>query len=612
METVFQTSNEIPQEFSIPLTDIHQSTLIEMLEDRVHENPHKIAYMYLPQPPAISGPKLTYGELKFKAQILAKALLEQVQPGDRVLLVYDCNLDYVLGFYACLYANVIAVPVYPPTSPQHLGRLMSIVKDCQAKLSLTTEDLRGLSPAEVPCLCNENVFQKEVTGQTPKAFHFPPPTARQIAFLQYTSGSTGNPKGVMLSHENLLENLRMINRTMQLKSSDVIVTWLPLYHDMGLIGGILTPLSLGVTSHIMSPMNIVRPYKWLKAATDLKATLVAAPNFVFDLCCERISEEQKKTLDLSSIRLACCGAEPVRIKTMDKFLEQFKSCGFRAGVINPSYGLAEATLMVTSHVAGSALEQTSLEQNQLIGCGKPDIAQSVKIVSTNGHLMPAYQVGEIFVSGRNVAQGYWNQPELSKKTFQNWIDGKMYLRTGDLGFLDEKGELYVTGRCKELIIIRGKNYYPTDIEEAVRACHEKIRFAVAAAFSVDRDHEEQLVVAIEMPIGVEAQEAEQIKNLMQANIAEQHALLVYDIVMLRPGQVPRTSSGKIRRGACKERYNKRRFRAYEDNWRNTQIFKEAYRNYKKLRLVMMFQITNLQRQWLQRKSAQVNSNRAAN
>lgn len=558
-----------------------QPTLVDLLNARADELKDKPLYTYLPKPPSLESQTLSFMDLKLKAENLATLLLKTHKPGERALLVYDCNLDYIVGFFACLYAGIIAVPVYPPTSPQHLTRLMAVINDSEPSLSLTTKALRGLCPTSVDCIVNEDAEQL-----MNEKFQGPTIAGDQIAFLQYTSGSTGNPKGVMLTHENLMANLRMIVRGFDLRKDDIPLSWLPLYHDMGLIGAILSPLAMGIRTYLVSPMTIVRPLKWLKLISDLKITGTGAPNFAYELSCERVTDEEARSLDLSSLRVLFNGAEPVRTSTLSRFAEKFAVSGLNPKVLTPCYGMAEATLLVSivKPGVGYSSQVFGPEKKRIVSCGKVTPGIFVRIIDENDKIVNPGEIGEILIAGPSVTSGYWKQQA-------QFVDG--YLRTGDLGCLDSDGNLFITGRKKEIIIIRGKNYYPHDVEDMAKKSNAIINFSVASAFSVDINDEEKLVLAVEIPTGTKEEIALQIRTDIARKIQDELSLPIHEVVLLRQGQIPRTSSGKIRRIQCKDLYASKGWGFYSDNWQNTKIYAKTRKKVKKTSLLVNFHVNNL-------------------
>jgi len=575
------------------LPDLYQTTLVQMLDNRAHTLGHKTAFHYLPQPPLVEGPTLSFIELQNKAMRLACVLQKQIAPGDRVLLVYDCNLEYIVGFFACLYARAVAVPVYPPTSPQHLDRLQAIIKDCEPALCLTVRGLKAICPAETPILTNEEALPELPHSPLP----LPRPLTDDLAFLQYTSGSTGEPKGVMLSHRNLMANLRMIVDGFQLRADDIHLSWLPLYHDMGLIGGILGSLAIGITSYLIPPMTVVRPFRWLKLVSDLKVTCLGAPNFAFDLCTERISEAEVSVLDLSHIRIFFSGAEPVRPLTLRKFSEKFASAGLQKNVITPCYGLAEATLMLTSATPNQnlVLNGSPASTSPSISCGKAVPGVLLRIVDEAGQILGSGVTGEICASGENITQGYWNRADFNQQSLLFKIGGQKFMRTGDMGYLDHEGHLFITGRKKEMLILRGRNYYPQDLEACAKKAHPLIEFAVLAAFAVEHNDQEQLALMVEIPTGAPAEQVDEVKSKIIESLQRDLALTPFQIVFLERGQIPRTSSGKVRRLKCRDLFESGLLTEFQDNWRNTKVFFRLNRRFRQAALLATYQLNSFRK-----------------
>lgn len=578
---------------SRPAQFVEAATLVDILRWRALQSPHQLAYTFL-----LHGDEeaihYTYQELDQQARKVAAYLQQLGMQGERALLLYPSGLDYVAAFMGCLYAGVTAIPAYPPTSSRLIPRIVAIVENAQSRVILTCSAAlpaiqRGF--AQLPDLpdlhwVNTDTLEPALADQ----WQEPVLSPETLAFLQYTSGSTSTPKGVMVTHRNLLENLSIIATKIELVPSDNFVIWLPPYHDMGLIGGILTPLYGGTPVSLMAPVVFLqRPLRWLKALTRNHATVSGAPNFAYDLCVRKITEEQMATLDLSSWRLAFSGSEPVRSETLIRFAEKFYACGFRLEHFFPSYGMAETTLLVAGPQATElptlqAFQRTALEQGKVatglpadpgsqivVGSGAPGAGFEVLIV--NPESMTRCQedeIGEIWVRGESVAQGYWNKPEETAKAFHAYLqDGGAgpFLRTGDLGFFYQ-GELYVTGRLKDIIILRGRNYYPQDLEYTVETSHTAIRGSGCAAFSIEADNQEKLVVLAEIdpryvPARGDALSAETVassrklldpqvvKSAIRQAIAEEHDLQVYQIVLLKPGGILKTSSGKHQRYACR-------------------------------------------------------------
>ena len=545
----------------LPVESDSCSTLNDLLRWRAQHQPRRRAYTFLADGEAAEI-HLTYEELDRQARLIATRLWSLGVEGERVLLLYPTGLDYISAFFGCLYAGAIAVPVYPPRLNRNLLRLQAIAADAQAKVALTTATvLSRVKPllGQTPDLERLSWIATDDLS-TDDEWREPFVSSDTIALLQYTSGSTGIPKGVVLTHGNLLHNSGLLKQAFAYTADSQCVTWLPMYHDMGLIGGILQPLYGGFACTLMSPTSFLqRPVRWLQAITRYHGTISGGPNFAYDLCVRKISKEQRAQLDLSSWSVAFNGAEPIRHATLERFAAAFASCGFRREAFHPCYGLAEATLIVTGSKTSALpiqkmVQATEVTARSLTSCGGTLPEQRVVIVQPESltTCLPN-QVGEIWVQGPSVAQGYWNRAEETAHTFRARLldtgEGP-FLRTGDLGFLNEDN-LFVTGRLKDLIIIRGVNHYPQDIELTVEQSHPTLRPGCGAAFSVEADGEERLVVVQELDHRQQPDHAEVLENIRQA-VSESHELQVHTIVLIKAGSIPKTSSGKIRRYACRD------------------------------------------------------------
>ncbi len=582
----------------LPGTFFGPSTLVQLLRHRARCQPDATAFVYL-----VDGEfeqvELTYKELDRQARAVAAWMQEWGLEGERALLLYPAGLEFIAAFFGCLYAGVVAVPVYPPRRNRSLTRIQAIADDAEAKVALTTDTVLN----RVEPLIDETPHLKELTWLA--TCHVPPGIEDQwdppevhgqtLAFLQYTSGSTGTPKGVMLNHANLVHNSALIAHGFEHTRSKSGVFWLPSYHDMGLIGGILQPLYAGRPNVLMSPMSFLqKPYRWLSAITRFKGTTCGGPNFAYDLCIRKITPEQRATLDLSSWEVAFNGAEPVRAETIDQFCEVFGPCGFRREAFYPCFGLAEATLIVSGGFASQppvirTFEARSLVSGRvvdaepddegvraLVGCGQNLPDQQIVIADPETLTRcPPGQIGEIWVHGPSVAMGYWRRPDITRAVFQATLKDTgegPFLRTGDLGFLLE-GELFVTGRLKDLIIFRGVNHYPQDIERTVQDAHPRMRPDSGAAFTVEEDGREKLVVVHEVERRKTA-DLDSICETIHRAVAGEHELNVDVIVLIKAGSVPKTSSNKIQRHACREAYLKRTLDVVGE-WRAEEAHGEA-------------------------------------
>jgi acyl transferase domain-containing protein/acyl-CoA synthetase (AMP-forming)/AMP-acid ligase II/acyl carrier protein len=560
--------------------DTSMLTIVNVLRNRALCQQDQKAYSFL-QDGERESSTLSYGELDRISKAIAVQLQSIGAAGQRALLLYPSGLEFIAAFCGCLYAGVVAVPAYPPRANQKMSRLEAIIADAQAQVILTTEALltniksriaQNPQLAALPCFATDQIDENQADSWQEASLY-----GSTLAFLQYTSGSTGTPKGVMVSHENLLHNEKIIQKAFEHSSQSSVVGWLPLFHDMGLIGNMLQPLYVGIPCILMPPEAFLqRPLRWLQAISRYKATTSGGPNFAYDFCVSKITDEQRATLDLSSWQVAFSGAEPVRAETMARFAAAFADCGFRREAFYPCYGMAETTLIVSGgrvsaqpvlqNVQKQALEQNRVvpalreddECQTLVGCGQ--CLEDLEIIIAHPQTMERCQpneVGEIWVSGPSVAQGYWNRQEQTEQSFQAQLrdtGSGSFLRTGDLGFL-LNGELFVTGRLKDVIIIRGRNYYPQDIELTVEQSHPALRSNSGAAFSVDFGGEEKLVVAQEVERSyLRKLNANEVIGSIRRAVAQQHDLEVYAVLLLKTVSLPKTSSGKVQRSACRAKF----------------------------------------------------------
>ncbi|MEA2694314.1 MAG: hypothetical protein QOJ16_3701, partial [Acidobacteriota bacterium] len=543
-------------------------TFLEILEEWARLRPEETIYSFLDSA-GQEAASLRFGELDRRARAVAATLQERGSAGvrgARALLLYPPGLDFIVAFLGCLYAGVVAVPAYPPRPNRGLSRLRSIAADAGASFILTTVVARpGIEAAARESLELANVLilsTDELPAGAEAGWREVRPESGDPAFLQYTSGSTADPKGVIVTHGNLAHNEEMMRQAFAQSEASVVVGWLPLYHDMGLIGNVLQPLYLGARAILMSPLTFLqRPVRWLEAISRYRGTTSGGPNFAYDLCVRKISEAERRNLDLRSWTLAFNGAEPVRRATLDRFAAAFAPRGFSSRAFYPCYGLAEATLFVTGPAPGARKDVEGARG--LVGCGRPWSGQRVVIVDPDsGVPRPPDQEGEIWIAGPSVAAGYWNRPEETARTFGARLAGSgegPFLRTGDLGFLagPAGGDLFVTGRSKDLIILRGRNLYPQDVELTAEGAHPALRPGCGAAFAVERAGEERLVIVHEVERQAATAGASALETIAQAvrrAVAEEHEAAVEEVVLLRGGTIPKTSSGKIRRHACREGY----------------------------------------------------------
>ncbi|GAC1343812.1 MAG: fatty acyl-AMP ligase [Ktedonobacteraceae bacterium] len=563
------------------------STLVEILRWRALHQPDRMAYIFLKDGETEEA-HLTYADLDRRARAIGAWLQGLGIAGERALLLYPPGLEFVAGFFGCLYAGVAGIPVnspHPSRLERTLPRFHAIVNDAQPVAMLTSspflsliENMCSLAP-DLKAL--QRLATDTVTYSMAEEWQQPALNSASLAFLQYTSGSTAAPRGAMLTHGNLLHNSALIQSGFESTSETRGVIWLPLYHDLGLIGGLVEPLYCGCVAQLMSPVAFLqRPLRWLQTISRTRGTSSGGPNFAYDLCVRKITPEQRATLDLSSWDVAFVCAEPVRHETLEQFAETFAPCGFRQEAFYPCYGLAEATLMVSGGLKAAppvvlSVQNAALEHNQvmtaskeeddaqvLVGCGKVLGHQKIVIVhpETLTRSLPN-EVGEIWLSGPSVAQGYWNRPEDTNRTFQAYLadtgEGP-FLRTGDLGFLKDS-ELFITGRIKDLIIIDGRNHYPQDIELTVERSLPALRPGCCAAFSIDVAGEERLVIVAEVerryqPRYHQMSQSDAIVQAIRRAVAEYHELRVYVVSLLKPGSIPKTSSGKVQRHACRTNF----------------------------------------------------------
>jgi natural product biosynthesis luciferase-like monooxygenase protein len=556
-------------------------TFIDILRFRSEQQPDSVAFTYLDYGEyGELETKISYAQLDQQARSVAARLQSLKLSGQRVLLIYPQGLEFIAAFFGCMYAGAIAVPVYPPGPRKPLDNLEALANNCKPAALLLSKTMASSIGQRIhhssvfnslPFLITDedNYSQSELWEE----FH---PEGEGIASLQYTSGSTGTPKGVVLSHSNLVYNSELICQGFGNTSSSIGVSWLPFYHDMGLIGNILQPVYVGGRVVLMSPMHFIQqPLRWLKAISHYRATTSGGPNFAYELCINKIKPEQREELALQSWEVAFSGAETVRAETLAKFKELFGPCGFRSEAFFPCYGMAEATLLITGGArqiqpqirqvdkdaltVGRVLSVTSgAEVCDLVSCGWTFPGQRVLIVNPET-LQPCAldEIGEIWVSGPSVGQGYFGLPELTERTFAARLAGSnegLFLRTGDLGFLYE-GEICVTGRLKNLIIIRGRNHYPQDLEWTAAHSHPHVQREGAVAFSIEVDDEEQLVMVQEVERShLRKLNEDDVLNAITEAIIQQHELQPYAVALIKPGSLPRTSSGKVQRSVCRSQF----------------------------------------------------------
>lgn len=571
------------KEVSSSFPDVDKKTFIDILRWRAEVTPDSPAHIFLKDGETDEDGQ-TYAELDRRARALAATLQTRGGKGERVLILLQPGQQFITAYFACLYAGHIAIPLYPHLRKKKdniLTRILNVAKDARPVAILSNSIIEGSSAtlfaeeeetANIPWVNLDHIDEKESDKWVN-----PEASENDVAFLQYTSGSTNLPKGVMVTHGNLVHNTRAISMKYNAHSDQIGLVWLPPYHDMGLIGGILTPVYAGFCMYLMPPPYFLqRPLRWLQAISRYKVNISGGPNFAYEYCVKRVRPEQRAELQLAQWETAFCGAEPINPDTFRRFADYFKPCGFDYKSFIPSYGLAESTLLVTSvekeeapvtaFFSKEGLEKSRVvpaepgaESRELVGCGDEGYGLKVRIVNpATTDMAQEDEIGEVWVSGGSVAKGYWGKPELTDETFHATIANTgegPFMRTGDLGF-QKDGQLYITGRIKELIIIDGSNHYPQDIEWSVEKAHEAIRPHGVSAFSVDVAGKEQLVLVAELEPRVlrDMDDAigREIRRAMKSAVSADHDLSVYDIAFV--GRLPRTTSGKIKHNQCKMDY----------------------------------------------------------
>jgi acyl-CoA synthetase (AMP-forming)/AMP-acid ligase II len=551
------------------------ATLLDVFENHVRCRAQKNAFIFLGDGTSETD-RLNYSVLRQRGLDIAAILRERCPRETPVLLVYPPGLDFIPGLIGCLYAGNMATVAPSPNSSRGWDRVRAIARDARPAAVLTLSSLvdqktRASLLTDLPA--TEWIATDLVGNATDTISYRPDP--KQIALLQYTSGSTLSPRGVMISHYNLLHNQRMMAESFGHTSASVGVNWVPVFHDMGLTGAVLQTLYCGGTSVLMPPLKVLRhPILWLRAISRYRGNTSTAPSFAYELCVKHVPAEQRLGLDLSCWDAAICGGEPIRAEVLEAFAEALAGTGFSSRAFFPAYGLAEATLLVTTGGKGEgprvrSVDPVALAQNRveaavetrakrLVSCGSARLGQRVLIVDPKTRrALPADKVGEIWLAGGSIAQGYWQRPTETRTLFQASLaddDCRRYLRTGDLGFLDEDG-LFTTGRLKEVIVIHGRNFYPQDIEEVVRLSHPALAGGTGAAFAVEVDGREAVVLVFE-PARHAARMAptDAVSEAAAGSVFQNFGIRLHDFVLLRPGSLPRTTSGKIRRGHCRKLY----------------------------------------------------------
>lgn len=530
--------------------------LVELLSLRALHYPDHTIFTFLRNGEHESE-HLTYSLLNRRARAIGAFLQLHQATGQRVLLIYRPGLEYISAFFGCLFAGAVAVPVYPPRANRGLRRLELIAFDSEPAFALTNSVIREQLRRCVSSPLNSVRFlaSEEIRDSWTAHWHDPSVKNQALALLQYTSGSTGEPKGVEITHGNLLQNQQAIKEAFQQTEDSIVVGWLPLYHDMGLVGNVLQPVYCASRCVLMSPSAFLQsPIRWLQAISTYRATTSGGPNFAYDLCLRKITSAQIEKLDLSSWRVAFNGSEPVNSETIERFKARFARAGFHREAVHTCYGLAESTLLVSSSRRPRLVSNAG---KKVVSCGSAADGHKISIVNpqTLAKCSPGEE-GEIWVCGPSVARGYWARPEDSERVFRARIphrDDARFLRTGDLGFV-QGNELFITGRIKDLIVIRGRNHYPQDIEWTAQASDAALRPGSGAAFAVNVDGEERLAVVHEIEPRCCPFYAEQAVSAIRRAVAEEHEIQAYVVVLVRAGSLPRTSSGKIRRYLCREQF----------------------------------------------------------
>ena len=576
------------------------ATFCEVLHQRVTQNPDQLAFLYLKNGETADD-RITYQDLDLKATAIAAHLSALIPPGERAVLIYpyEAGIEFITAFLGCLYAGVVAVPSHPPRSRYTLSDLSDRIETTQANLILSTPALTPklkrqlLGPNQPTTHRSLQWLTTHTIDLNPSASWTPPQIGgHTLAFLQFTSGSTGKPKGVMIDHNCLLYNQQVLQQAFGHSTQSVGVGWLPLFHDMGLIGNALQALYLGTSCVLMSPLAFFqKPIRWLQAISKYRATTSGGPNFAYDLLCQQVQEDQLIDLDLSCWEVAFSGAEAVRVETLDRFVAKFQGCGFQRQAFYPCYGMAEATLFITGGDKTEApviqhLQAEALEQNQvalarpqqqrvqtLVSCGQPWLDGKIAIVDP-GTLTccPGDRIGEIWVSTVGLGQGYWQQHELTAQTFQAHLQDTgegPFLRTGDLGFLLD-GNLFITGRRHDVLVFWGLNHYPQHIEQTLSHCHPGFNANSCAAFSIPVEGQERLVIAQEVQRSYRhSLRAQEVASTIHWVAFQDHFVDVHIFALVAPGGLPKTPSGKIQRQACRQQFLDNTLNVL-DEWRSPQ------------------------------------------
>lgn len=558
-------------------TSYPASNLVSVLQQNAEKYPEKIVYIFL-EDGENEKEKISCSEIVERSKSIAAYLQKSGEKGDRVLLLFPTGIAFILSLYGCFFAGMIGVPAYPPKRNKPNERFTAILQNAEPSIILTTFNIREdlqTNFTKIGLVGGEKILAfEDVLPKMAEDWVDPEIIGESIALVQYTSGSTGNPNGVMVSHANIIHNSECIRRSFGFDKSLVGVNWLPNFHDMGLIGCLIQPAYLAATNVIIPPLKFLQnPLNWFKNMTKYRATNAGGPNFAYEYCANKIDSSEIKNIDLSSVSTMFCGSEPIRKETLDTFSDKFKSASFKEKQFYPCYGLAESVLIVTGGDNKEApnylsVDSKSLEENKVIlstnkdesriitACGYPWLGMCVLIVNPETSTpSPVGEIGEIWVKGPSVAKGYWNDKQNTEKTFNAFISGTEdgpYLRTGDFGFIYE-GQLYVSGRMKDLIIIRGSNFYPNDIEHSAENSNPALRQNACAAFSTDIDGEEKLLIVMEVERThmCEMNEEQVFEDIREAVFAG-HGIQPHAITLIRTGSILKTSSGKIQRFALRK------------------------------------------------------------
>ncbi|RDI68871.1 fatty acyl-AMP ligase [Nocardia pseudobrasiliensis] len=572
---------------------VRYDTMVRALRAQAEIRPDAVAYNFLhypdtQDPHGVKEP-ITFAEIDRYARAFAVSVLQLAQPGERAVLLLPPGLDYVKAFFGCLYAGIVAVPLFPPSMHNANGRLDAVCTDADPACLITTDD----EMARVTAWLDESPIETTrlvlSTGEVDQAladkWEYPAIDAEHTALLQYTSGSTRTPAGVMVPHRGLLANAHQIYDVYARTGLDVegddmaFVSWLPLFHDMGLMVGVVMPVINGhQVIQLSASAFLRRPERWLQAISDVpQQTFSASPNLGYELCTQRIDTEQRARLDLSRWRYGLAGAEPVRVSTMRRFNELFGPQGLREKTLCAGFGLAEATLIVSAPWrTGGGVQTITVDRDQLAnGVAVPVEGEGAEIVGAGWAVpgvemlivdpatrepLPEHGLGEVWVDSPALASGYFNRPEETEQTFRAELatgDGRYYMRTGDIGFLHD-GELYLTSRLKDLIIVDGRNFYPPDLEATAEQAHPLVLPSRCSIFSIDDNDREKIVVLVEARLNLNSDEgaatAAELRNSVRQAIFDVHEVGVHDVALVAPGAIPRTSSGKIQRSASRKAY----------------------------------------------------------